>query len=216
MRRYNQRLFRVVRGIVGDAAEAEDVVQDAYLRAFVNLSGFRGESSVSTWLTRIAVHEGLARLRGRRRLVALAEPRPPQADDASAEADPQRRLEGHELRAALEAAVDALPSSLRTVFVLRELEGLSTDAVAQALELTAANVRVRFHRAKAALRDHLDAQIGREIRQLYLFGGERCDRLVAGTFGRIAAANAGLRAGRASRGPDRPDRDRDQPVESDP
>jgi RNA polymerase sigma-70 factor, ECF subfamily len=185
MRRYNQRVFRVVRGILGDDAEAEDVTQEAYVNAFHSLASFRSESLFSTWLTRIAVHEATARLRRRRRLVAVGEGGGPDRADGDAMANPHRALENRELRLALEGAVDALPESLRTVFVLREVEGLSGEEAAQALGISPENARVRLHRAKATLRRNLDERIGGEVRRLYLFDGERCDRTVDGVLARL-------------------------------
>ncbi|HEX2225102.1 MAG TPA: RNA polymerase sigma factor [Thermoanaerobaculia bacterium] len=197
MRRYNQRLFRVARAILADDAEAEDVMQEAYVRAFRELSGFRGDARFATWLTRIACHEALARARKRRRLVSLdpggspaartgaTTGAPPDPPDASS---PEREMENRELQAILQAAVEALPDPLRAVFCLREIEGLSTEQTAEALGLTVENVRVRLHRARLSLRQTLDARIGREVRRLYLFDGRRCDRVVEGVFARLLEA----------------------------
>lgn len=184
MRRYNQRLFRVARAILSDDTEAEDVMQEAYVRAFRELASFRGEARFSTWLTRIACHEALARARKRRRLVPIGEggepPEPP-----SETAGPEREMENRELQAVLRDAVEVLPDPLRTVFCLREVEGLSTEQTADALGLSIENVRVRLHRAKRSLRYKLDERIGREVRRLYLFEAPRCDRMVAGVFARL-------------------------------
>jgi RNA polymerase sigma-70 factor, ECF subfamily len=188
MRRHNQRLFRVARGILGDDSEAEDVTQDAYVRAFRALAGFRGESAFATWLTRITVHEALALLRKRRRLVAVGDGGACEPPDGDAMADPQRALENRELRRAIERAVDALPESLRAVFVLREVEGLPGEEVAAALAISPQNVRVRLHRAKAVLRRDLDERIGGELCRLYRFDGERCDRVVASVFALLGGA----------------------------
>jgi RNA polymerase sigma-70 factor (ECF subfamily) len=188
MRRYNQRLFRVSRGILADDAEAEDVVQEAWLRAFRELAGFRGEARFATWLTRIACHEALARANKRRRLVPILSPitgggdggEPP---EPPAEAPgPERDLENRELQALLREAVEVLPDPLRSVFCLREIELLSTEETADALGLTVENVRVRLHRAKRSLRQTVDDRIGREVRRLYLFDGARCDRIVENVF----------------------------------
>lgn len=188
MRRYNQRLFRVARSILADDAEAEDVVQEAYLRAFRELAGFRGEALFSTWLTRIACHEALARAQKRRRLVSLSPVagggEPP--DPPSETIGPEREQENRELHAVLQEAVEILPDPLRTVFCLREIEGLSTEETADLLGLTVENVRVRLHRAKRGLRQTLDQRIGKEVRRLYLFDGARCDRVVAAVFARLA------------------------------
>ncbi len=186
MRRYNQRLFRVARGILADDAEAEDVMQDAYVRAFRELASFRGEARFSTWLTRIACHEALARARKRRRLVPINPPgggEPP--DPPSPASSPERELENRELQTVLRDAVEILPDPLRAVFCLREVEGLSTEEAADALGLTVENVRVRLHRAKRSLRQTLDQRIGLEVRRLYLFDGARCDRVVEGVFARL-------------------------------
>ena len=185
MRRYNQRLFRIARGILADDAEAEDVMQEAYVRAFRDLAGFRGEARFATWLARIAVHEALARARKRRRLVPISggEPPSPPAPVGS----PERELENRELQAVLRAAVEALPDPLRAVFCLREIEGLSSEQAADALGITVENVRVRLHRAKRSLRQTLDEKIGREVRRLYLFDGARCDRLVERVFAALDA-----------------------------
>jgi RNA polymerase sigma-70 factor (ECF subfamily) len=183
MRRYNQRLFRVSRGILADDAEAEDVAQEAWLRAFRELAGFRGEARFSTWLTRIACHEALARANRRRRLVPInggdgGDPPEPPAEAPG----PERDLENRELQALLQEAVEVLPDPLRAVFCLREIELLSTEETADALGLSVENVRVRLHRAKRSLRQTLDERIGREVRRLYLFDGARCDRVVENVF----------------------------------
>ena len=186
MRRYNQRLFRVARGILSDDTEAEDVMQEAYVRAFRELASFRGEARFSTWLTRIACHEALARARKGRRLVRLipgggGEPPDPPAETAG----PDREMENRELQTVLREAVEVLPDPLRSVFCLREIEGLSTEQTADALGLSEENVRVRLHRAKRSLRYALDERIGREVRRLYLFEAPRCDRMVAAVFARL-------------------------------
>jgi RNA polymerase sigma-70 factor (ECF subfamily) len=186
MRRYNQRLFRVARGILTDDAEAEDVMQESYVRAFRELATFRGEARFSTWLTRIACYEALARARKRRRLVPIAGGGPPEPPAETF--DPARELENRELRAVLRDAVEVLPDPLRAVFCLREVEGLSTEQTAEALGLTAENVRVRLHRAKRSLRQMLDGRIGREVRRLYLFDGPGCDRVVEAVFSRLFGA----------------------------
>jgi RNA polymerase sigma-70 factor (ECF subfamily) len=189
MRRYNQRLFRVARGILADDAEAEDVMQEAYVRAFRELASFRGEARFSTWLTRIACHEALARARKRRRLVSLAPINGGEPPDPPSEASgPERQLENRELHAVLREAVELLPDPLRAVFCLREIEGLSTEQTADALDLSVENVRVRLHRAKRGLRQTLDERIGREVRRLYLFNGARCDRVVEKVFARLQPA----------------------------
>jgi RNA polymerase sigma-70 factor (ECF subfamily) len=189
MRRYNQRLFRVARGILANDGEAEDVLQEVWVRAYQALDGYRGEASVATWLTRIAAYEAMARVRRRRRLVPVeslaggGDGRPP--DPADGAAGPDRAAENRELHLALSAALDALPDPLRAVFVLREVEGLSSQETADVLEISPENARVRLHSAKASLRSDLDERIGREVRRLYLFDGGRCDRVVTAVFQRL-------------------------------
>ena len=184
MRRYNQRLFRIARAILADDAEAEDVMQEAYVRAFRELAGFRGDARFATWLTRIACHEALARAQKRRRLVPIAAGGT-HRERPSETAGPERELENRELQAVLQDAVEALPDPLRAVFCLREIEDLSTEQTAEALGLTTENVRVRLHRAKRSLRYTLDERIGREVRRLYLFEAPRCDRVVERVFARL-------------------------------
>ncbi|HTN77530.1 MAG TPA: RNA polymerase sigma factor, partial [Pirellulaceae bacterium] len=187
MRRYNQRLFRVARGIVGNDDETEDVLQETYVRAFEHLRQFAGRAKFSTWLTRIAIHEALARRkqRGRMRAVdfAAAEnhdllPRNP-APAAEQQASHQ------ELGERLTAAIDRLPSAMRVVFTMRMIENMDTREAACCLGLTEANVKVRLHRARALLRESLGAEFESEVRSVYQFGGTRCNRIVLAVFARL-------------------------------
>ena len=187
MRRYNQRLYRVTRALLGDNGEAEDVTQDAYVRAFEHLDQFAGRARFSTWLTRIAVHEASARLRRRSRLIDIEESMPTLA---SAAAGPEQRAADHELGRAIEAAVDALPEVYGSVFMLREVEGLSTAETAACLEINEETVKTRLHRARALLRNHITARIGATVRETFQFAGARCDRTVAAVMARIAGARA--------------------------
>ena len=186
MRRYNQRLFRVARGILGNDGEAEDVVQDAYVRAYEHLDQFAGRAQFSTWLTKIAVYEALARRRSQHRLqlvgAAEIDSMPAHRDTPDAAETASR----HELAHILADAIDSLPEELRAVVALRMIEHVNTAETAECLELTEANVKVRLHRAKLLLRESIDARLGQEVRQLYAFDGERCDRIVEQVFARIA------------------------------
>ena len=182
MRRYNQRLYRVTRAIVRDEGEAEDVTQDTYVRAFEHLDQFAGRARFSTWLTRIAVHEASARLRRRGRQSDLEEIMPTLA---SASAGPEQRAADHELGQAIEAAVDALPEVYGSVFMLREVEGLSTAETAACLDINAETVKTRLHRARALLRNHINARIGGAVRETFQFAGARCDLTVAAVMARI-------------------------------
>ena len=189
MRRYNQRLYRVARTILKDDAEAEDVMQDAYVRAYQHLDQFAGRALFSTWLTRIAVHEALSRLskRGRNQ----------QLDDtdldgeismnmAETSPDPEQSASQAELSQLLEETLLELPEQYRTVVMLRDVEGLSTAETASALDLTEENVKIRLHRGRAMARGRIVARVGSEARNAFPFMGVRCDRVVHGVFALLA------------------------------
>src|SRR5581483_883009 len=157
MRRYNQRLYRIARAIVRDDAEAEDVTQDAYVRTFEHLDQFAGRARFSTWLTRIAVHEASARLRRRGRQIDIEDTMPTLA---SATPGPEERAADHEIGRMIEDALDTLPEAYAAVFMLRDVEGLSTADTAACLEINAETVKTRLHRARRLLRNHITARIG--------------------------------------------------------
>jgi RNA polymerase sigma-70 factor (ECF subfamily) len=186
LRRYNQRLFRVARGILGDDAEAEDVLQEAYVRAFAHLDQFEGRSKFSTWLTRIAVHEATARRRRRRRMRLVDLGNEEGLCMSPISHNPEVEASRVELGALLRELIDMLPSSLRAVVMLRLVEGLDTDEAAECLGLTSANVKIRLHRARSLLREQIDERIGEEARQLYQFDGQRCDRIVQAVMSRVS------------------------------
>jgi RNA polymerase sigma-70 factor, ECF subfamily len=181
MRRHNERIYRVARAIVRDDSEAEDIMQQAYVNAYANLRQFAGKARFSTWLTRIAVNESLARSRRRGKYesyeddVSNAEPfMAEQVRD-----NPERQAVSSELRALLESAIDQLPDGAREVFVLREVEGLSTADVADALDVSEDVVKTRLSRAKAALRRTVLQQTGAASPEVFRFYRPRCDRVVA-------------------------------------
>ena len=190
MRRYNQRVYRVARAILGDDLEAEDVMQDAYVRAYAHLDQFERRASFATWLTRIALHEALARVRRSRRFEVLEpEVEPPDAAEASPapqHRDPERRLFDTQMKEFLEAAICSLSRDYRTVFMLREVEGLSTAETAESLGVSEEVVRTRLHRARALLRDDLYARAGASSAGAFQFGASRCDRMVEAVLRRIA------------------------------
>jgi RNA polymerase sigma-70 factor (ECF subfamily) len=192
MRRYNQRIFRIARSILRDDDEAEDVTQDAYVRAFEHLAQFSGLAKFSTWLTRIALHEALARRRRRERLhvVDLNDPHNFSMVPLMATPGPEHATSVKELHGVLTAAVDELPDDLRTVFAMRLIEGLDTAETAACLELSEANVKVRLHRARSVLRERLEARLGASVRELYEFGGHRCDRIVRSVLARISGGKS--------------------------
>jgi RNA polymerase sigma-70 factor (ECF subfamily) len=182
MRRHNGRLFRVARSILSNDSDAEEALQEAYIRAFSGIAGFKGEASLATWLTRIAVNEALVRLRRRRETtpldeeLGLADPRP------SPEQDAARR----ELRGLVERALDSLPAAFRAVFVLRALEQMSVEETASALGIRKETVKTRFFRARRLLRVELGAELAAALGHSFPFAGARCDRLVAAVLQRLA------------------------------
>lgn len=189
MRRYNQRLYRVARAILHDDAEAEDVMQDAYVRAYQHLYQYAGRAPFSAWLTRIAVHQALARLRSRNRTEQLQEVA--QDGELSMKAvetslDPEQSASKAELGHLLEEAVLSLPERFRTVVMLRDVEELNTSETAAALDLSEENVKVRLHRGHAMLRGWLFARAGAGAKNAFPFMGVRCDRVVQGVFLRLS------------------------------
>jgi RNA polymerase sigma-70 factor (ECF subfamily) len=189
MRRYNQRLYRVARAILRNDGEAEDVMQDAYVRAYMHLDQFAGRAKFSTWLTRIAVHEALTRQRrgkGHQELHPMSEEEGDPMDRfASVALNPEQQAANSEIRKLLEEAVEELPDAYRTVFVLRDVEGMSTTDAAEALEITEENAKVRLHRARALLRKSLFVRAGMERKDAFNFHAVRCDRVVKNVFERI-------------------------------
>ena len=181
MRRYNQRLYRLSRAILRDDAEAEDVMQDAYVRAYEHLAQFAGRAQFSTWLSRIAIHEALARVRKRRRTDQLdeAEGRGSDMNLITSALNPEEQTSASELRKSLEKAILAIPEQYRLVLMMRDVEQMNTSETASALDLTEENVKVRLHRARALVRKELFARAGSEARSAFGFMGERCDRVVA-------------------------------------
>lgn len=192
MRRFNRRLYRLARAIVGDSAEAEDALQEAYLSAHRSLSQFRGESSLATWLSRLVVNECLGRMRrnARRQNVIPMIPSPTDHEMESVPSDelgsPDATADRAQMRAILERRIDALPESFRTVFVMRSVEELTVEETAESLGIPAETVRSRHFRAKSLLREALAREVDIAERNLWGFAGERCDRIVARVLARIA------------------------------
>jgi RNA polymerase sigma-70 factor, ECF subfamily len=193
MRRYNQRLYRIARAILHNDSEAEDVMQDAYVRAYEHLDQFAARAPFATWLTRIAVHEALARLRGRNRIQSLDDTED-NGDQSmqipSKSPDPEQSASGAQLRGLLEEAVLDLPEHYRIVIMLRDIEELSTAETADALDLTEHNVKIRLHRGHGMIRSWLFERIGAGAKEAFPFMGVRCNRVVEGVFNRLAAAHS--------------------------
>ncbi len=188
MRRYNQRLYRVARAILRDDSEAEDVMQHAYVQGYLHLGQFAGRASFATWLTRIAVHEALGRVRKRGReqgAMPHEEGEDRMSRVESPRADPEQQAAHGEARQLLEAAIAALPQNYRSVFVLRDVEGMNTTETASCLDLTDESVKTRLHRARAMLRKDLFQRAGVAAPTAFSFHLSRCDRVVAAVFGRL-------------------------------
>jgi RNA polymerase sigma-70 factor (ECF subfamily) len=193
MRRNNRRLFRVARAVVRDPGEAEDVLQEAYLRAFAGLASFRGDASLSTWLTRITLNEALQRRRRQRETVelhALDRMSGPGANILvfpMPETDnPEAATARAQLRGLLERAVDDLPASFRLVFVMRDIEEMSIEETAAHLKLRPETVRTRLFRARRLLRKVLHAKIASGLGEMFPFDGARCARITEAVIARLA------------------------------
>jgi RNA polymerase sigma-70 factor, ECF subfamily len=186
MRRYNQRLFRIARAILRNDGEAEDVLQDAYVRAFANLDQLEDPARFSSWISRIVVYEAWARLRRRRQQVSLA---PSLAEAASllltSAPDPEVEMARKQHSALLEAAIDLLPIGYRTVFMMRDVEEMSVAETAECLGIKEGAVKTRLHRARTALREEVWRRMGGPGAEPFRFDGPRCDRLVADVLRRI-------------------------------
>jgi RNA polymerase sigma-70 factor, ECF subfamily len=188
MRRYNERLYRAARAITRDDREAEDVLQQAYVNAFSHLRQFKGQAQFATWLMRITINEALARVRRRRRY----EPFDDEMSNVetfmpwNSTPDPERQAFTGELRELLEWAIDQLNDGAREVFVLREVEGLSTADTAASLEVSEDVVKTRLSRARAALRRSLYERAGATAPDAFRFYRPRCDRVVAQVLARIS------------------------------
>jgi RNA polymerase sigma-70 factor (ECF subfamily) len=193
MRRYNSRLFRVARAILKDDAAAEDALQDAYLDAYRHIGGFQGSASIGTWLTRITINQSLMRLRQQKRdrvVVPFAEREEDLRIDPHSEPPPQTAWRA-EIRALLERRLDELPVAFRTVFIMREVEGMTVDETAECLEIPPATVRTRLFRARALLRESLARDIDSAAVEVFGFAGDRCDRIVAAVLARAASVQPG-------------------------
>src|SRR5918995_3378041 len=194
IKRHNQRLHRVARAVLEDDTEAEDVVQETYIHAFTHLSDFRAEAQLSTWLTRIALNEALGRRRRRRITVGLkdidainnqGEARVIYLPSARQDSDPEAAVARAQVRRLLERAVDELPNSFRMVFVLRDIEEMSTEEAASHLGLRPETVKTRLHRARRLLRQSLDETLSSAVSDVFPCAGTRCARITEAVLDRI-------------------------------
>ena len=193
-RRYNQRLFRTARAILRDEAEAEEAVQEAWMKALAGLDTFRNEAKLSTWLTRIVANESLTRLRRLKRsaeVVPLMDDLPPavEMEEAREETprDPPNETYRGEMRRLVETKIDALPESFRTVFVLRAVEDMTVEETAAALGIPEATVRTRFFRARGLLRESIARDVDFAVDDAFGFAGERCERITAAVLERMGS-----------------------------
>jgi RNA polymerase sigma-70 factor (ECF subfamily) len=191
MRRYNRRLYRLARATLRDRTEAEDALQDAYIAAYRSIGQFRGDALLSTWLSRLVLNECFARMRRsarRRNVVSIVSPNvpiesPPMfADEVDS---PDSALGRAQMRDLLERKVDELPENFRAVFVLRSVEELSVDETAGTLGIPDETVRSRHFRAKTMLRESLARELNLAERDLFEFGGDHCNRIVARVLARL-------------------------------
>jgi RNA polymerase sigma-70 factor (ECF subfamily) len=196
MRRHNQALYRTARSILKDSAEAEDAVQDAWLRAYAAIGRYRAEAKLSTWLVRIAANEAIARFRTRRRTAEVvtldgeAQNEAPAEEAGMNEAEveqPEQSAVRAETRRLLERKIDQLPDAFRAVFMLRGVEEWSVEETAAALEIPEATVRTRYFRARGLLRESLSREMDVALEHAFRFDGARCDRIVAGVLARLDA-----------------------------
>ena len=195
IRQNNRRLFRVARSILKNDWEAEDVVQEGYVRAFTHLSEFEGKSSLNTWLTRIVVNEALGRLRRRRPTVDIADVESGGIGRSNAEVvpfpltapqpDPERAMAQGQICDLLEQAIDALPDAFRVVLVARVIEQMSVEETAELYGLRPETVKTRLHRARTMLRKDLEQQFGPLLTDTFPFGGRRCERMADNVIARL-------------------------------
>jgi len=192
MERHNRRLYRIARGILRNDTEAEDVVQEAYVSAFTHLDGFRGDSSLATWLARITMNEALGRLRRERLAVDLdtfeaqrTEAQIIQFPQTVTSDDPERTMAQREILQLVERATDNLPEIFRIVFITRVIEGMSVEETADLLGLRPETVKTRLHRARRLVREQLDKQIGPVLMEAFPFAGRRCERMTNAVMQRL-------------------------------
>jgi len=192
MERHNRRLYRIARSILRNDSEAEDVVQQAYVNAFTHLGGFRGDSTLATWLCRITMNEALGRLRRERPAVTLetfeaqrTEAQIIKFPQTATSDDPERTMAQREILQLVERATDNLPEIFRIVFMTRVIEGMSTEETANLLGLQPDTVKTRLYRARRLVRDELDKQIGPVLMDAFPFAGRRCERMTNAVLQRL-------------------------------
>jgi RNA polymerase sigma-70 factor (ECF subfamily) len=192
MQTNNRRLYRIARGILRNDSEAEDVVQETYVRAFTHLDNFRGDSSLTTWLSRIAMNEALGRLRRQRPSVdwttletGAHNAQIIQFPVSAISEDPEKSMAQREIQHVVEQAVDELPEAFRIVFITRVIEGMNVEETAEILDLKPETVKTRLHRARTMLRENVERKIGPVVMEAFPFAGKRCERLTNAVLHRL-------------------------------
>jgi RNA polymerase sigma-70 factor (ECF subfamily) len=192
MQTNNRRLYRIARGILRNDGEAEDVVQETYVRAFTRLDSFRGDSSLATWLSRIAMNEALGRLRRQRPSVDWTTLEPGtlnaqiiQFPVSATSDDPEKSMAQREIQHVVEQAIDELPEAFRIVFITRVIEGMNVEETAEILDLKPETVKTRLHRARTMLRTSVEKKIGPVVMEAFPFAGKRCERLTNAVLARL-------------------------------
>lgn len=176
IRLHNQSLFRLARGMLADD-EAEDALQEAYLRAFRGIGEFRGEASLRTWLGRIVVNAARERLRRRGKTVPLNVEEVIAFPLTAAGGDPESKMAQEQIRKLLEQAIDELPPAFRSVAVARLIEQMSVEETATVLDLKPETVKTRLHRARRLLQVAIERRIGAVMTEAFPFGDMRCQRV---------------------------------------
>jgi RNA polymerase sigma-70 factor (ECF subfamily) len=189
MRRHNRKLYRLARATLRDDVEAQDALQEAYLAAFRSIGQFRGDASLGTWLSRLVLNECLGRIRRhdrRQNVIPMVRADEQLTDNCVDQSEsPDAATTRAQVRNLLERRVDELPDSFRAVFVMRSVEDLSVAETALTLGIPEETVRSRHFRAKSLLRAALEAQFGQAESDLFDFGGEHCDRIVASVLAQL-------------------------------
>jgi len=191
----NRRLYRLARGILRNDGEAEDVVQETYFRAFTHLESFRGDSSLATWLSRIAMNEALGRLRRAKPNVDIDKLAPGALEAqiiqfplSAVVEDPEKSMAQREIQHVVEHAIDELPEAFRIVFITRVIEGMNVEETAEILDIKPETVKTRLHRARAMLRENVEKKIGPVVMEAFPFAGKRCERLTEAVLKRLGFA----------------------------
>lgn len=207
MRRHNRLLFRAARGVVSDDAEAQDVVQESYLRAFTRLDAYRGDAALGTWLARIAINVAMDSLRKKGRSVQIDDAKDLSGEvltenfmstNATDRESPDAAAERGEMRDLLQSAIGRLPPIYRSVFILRAVEEVSVDEAAFCLQVSDAVVKTRYLRARSMLRDMIGAQVETQAPTAFQFAGARCEAVVNYVLAELSRRGPSRRIDRAS------------------